>query len=113
MWPDKKGALQPLREACRDRMPRCQSASPFGFATAPSLIRRNNCIYNNCICNYYFDEPQGQVRARGGCRALTAAGVPLAWRGRARNRRARMSRMKSEDAIGAKARPFTGAEYLA
>src|SRR5882724_11714654 len=24
-----------------------------------------------------------------------------------------MSRMKSEDAIGAKARPFTGAEYLA
>jgi 4-hydroxyphenylacetate 3-monooxygenase len=24
-----------------------------------------------------------------------------------------MSRMKSEDAIGGKARPFTGAEYLA
>src|SRR6185295_19451566 len=28
-------------------------------------------------------------------------------------RRRLMSRMKSEDAIGAKARPFTGAEYLA
>src|SRR5580704_7488759 len=45
-------------------------------------------------------------------RALTPAhGAPLAGR-EAQNRSGRMSRMKSEDAIGAEARPFTGAEYL-